>query len=88
VDIFVSAGKMQSKMDIVIYDKNEKACLKLSDQIDWIAQSIITREPKNTLAKQVLIYIQKVYNYVNDIQHVIAPVSSTGVGEFGDKIGL
>ncbi len=88
VDIFFSVSKMQTEQNIAIYDKNGKLCLKLTDQVDWIAQMIINKEPENNLAKQVLTYIQKVYNYMNDIQHIITPPSSGNEGVIGDQVDL
>ncbi len=86
VDIFIKAVTMHDKMNIEILDQNKKMCLTLSDQVDWIAQQILNNEPDNDLAKQVLIYIQKVYNFVNNVQTVIPPSAPGTEIEIGDKV--
>ncbi len=88
IDLFISVSKMQNEKSITVYDKNDKVCLKLSDQVDWIAQMIINNEPDNRLAKQVLIYIQKTHNYINNINQVITPANPGNESEIGDKVEL
>jgi hypothetical protein len=88
IDIFLSVSKMASIKNISVYDQNEKLCLKLSDQVDWIAQSIITNEPENNLAKQTLIYIQKAYNYIHEIEQVVNPSTPGTEVEIGGKVEL
>ncbi len=82
VDILLNAKAMQNKKNIVIKDKNSAMCLTLSDQADWVAQSIINNEPENALAEQVLIYIQKVYNFIYDIDYSVPsePGNETEIG--------
>ncbi len=65
VDIFFSASKMDSEKIITVTDGEGRICLELSDRVDWVAQKILSREPDNTLAKQVLIYIQAANEYHN-----------------------
>ncbi|MBR5296100.1 MAG: hypothetical protein IKU24_05875, partial [Clostridia bacterium] len=89
VDIFFSVLKMHDEIEIEIVDKNGKTCLTLCDQVDWIAKSIITKEPENNLAKQVLAYIQKVDRFVNEYESgIITPPEVGGEAELGGKVEL
>ncbi|MBR5295423.1 MAG: hypothetical protein IKU24_02395, partial [Clostridia bacterium] len=89
VDIFFSVLKMHDTIEIEIVDKNGKKCLTLSDQVDWIAKTILTKEPENNLAKQVLIYIQKVDRFVNEYDSgIITPPEMGGEAELGGKVEL
>ncbi len=88
VDIFFSVSKMQNKMDFEIFDQNGKKCLTLSDQVDWVAQSIINKEPDNSLAKHVLIYIQAVDNYLNRDVSIVNPPEAGTEAELGGKVEL
>ncbi len=88
VDVFFSVSKMQNRFDIQILDENGKRCLTLSDQVDWVAQMIINKEPDNALAKQILIYIQKTNDYINPTIHPIAPSTPGGEAEIGGKVEL
>jgi hypothetical protein len=87
VDVFIKAAAMQNKKNIVILDQNGTKCLTLSDQVDWIAQTILTNEPDNALAKQLLVYIQKIYNFTNNVQTVLPSEPGTET-EIGGKVEI
>ncbi len=88
VDILFSVSKMNSVSQIKVTDQNGKACLSLSDQVDWIAQAIVDKEPENTLAEQVLIYIQKVDNYLNDYNYITPPSEPGNESEIGGGVDI
>ncbi len=88
VDLFISVSKMQYEKRIVILDQNGKTCLQLTDRVDWIAQMIIDKEPENNLAKQVLIYIQKTYDYIHNINEIVDPSTPGNESEIGGKVEL
>ncbi len=82
VDMFFDVAKMTGEKTFTVKDSQGVLCLELTDRIDWIAQMIITKEPDNTLAKQVLIYIQKANEYYNG-SSVVKPMEPGEEEEIG-----
>ncbi len=88
VDIFFSTNTMEEAVTITINDSEGKLCLELNDRIDWVAQMILAKEPDNALAKQVLIYIQSINDYLRKDHPVITPTKPGDETEIGDKVEI
>ena len=88
LDLYLCVKEMDEEMTVLVRDGAGRRCLSLTDRMDWIAKTIVTREPTNDLAKQVLIYIQAVNAFVKQ-ENVVIPAPEAGSETpVGDTVSL